>query len=151
MAALSHRERVIKALNHEEPDRVPIDVGCIASGIDSPGYGRLVRYLSLDEELRRPELKDPAATVVPGQRLVERFGIDTRPLEERTPQDVREQLDEKTYRDQWGVVWERAEDGPYINKVGPFQGKELSLADLERYPWPDPEDPSWAQGLRERA
>ncbi|MFQ5872604.1 MAG: uroporphyrinogen decarboxylase family protein [Dehalococcoidia bacterium] len=151
MAALSHRERVIKALNHEEPDRVPIDIGSINSGVDSPGYGRLAKYLGLVEELRRPELKDPSLTVAPCPKMVERFGVDTTPLVVTSPQEVKEQLDEVTYRDEWRVAWKRAENGPYINKMGPFQEEEPSLADLERYPWPDPELPSRVQGLRESA
>ncbi|MEE9248097.1 MAG: uroporphyrinogen decarboxylase family protein [Dehalococcoidia bacterium] len=151
MAAMSHRERIIKALDHEEPDRVPIDMGSLNSGVDSPGYGRLAKYLGMEEELRRPELKDPSVTVVPGQKMAERFGIDTRPLVVRSPQEVKEQLDEVTYRDEWCVLWKRTEGGPYMNKMGPFQEEEPSLADLDRFPWPDPEDPSRVEGLRESA
>lgn len=45
---MSPRERVVVALNHEEPDRVPIDLGAMPStGITALAYARLKRYLGL--------------------------------------------------------------------------------------------------------
>jgi uroporphyrinogen decarboxylase len=35
---LSSRERVVKALNHEEADRVPIDLGGFQTGIHRIAY-----------------------------------------------------------------------------------------------------------------
>ena len=35
---MSHRERVIAALNHREPDRVPLDMGSCVSGIAVIAY-----------------------------------------------------------------------------------------------------------------
>ena len=46
---MNSRERVIAAINHEEPDRVPIDVGGTGlTGINLMAYGRLKRHLGLD-------------------------------------------------------------------------------------------------------
>jgi len=40
--ALTPRERVLAAINHEEPDRVPIVIGASnATGIKMPAYRRL--------------------------------------------------------------------------------------------------------------
>ncbi len=45
---MSRRERVVAALRHEEPDRVPIDLGAMAStGIHAVAYAELKRYLGL--------------------------------------------------------------------------------------------------------
>ena len=46
---LSSRERVLYALNHEEPDRVPIFFGTSgATTMLAPGYERLKAYLGID-------------------------------------------------------------------------------------------------------
>ena len=160
MAAMTHRERVAAALNHEEPDRVPIDFGCIASTIDSNAYKRLVTHLGMTEELGRPDLNDPnepSKEVTPSPAILEMFGVDTRAVHPDAPIDsqalVREQLDLYTYRDDWGVTWKRAvnEDSPYMYKEGPFQTEGATTRDIDCYPWPDPEADHRSSGLMERA
>ena len=45
---MNSHERVLKSLNHEEPDRIPIDLGAtIATGIHATAYRRLRRYVVL--------------------------------------------------------------------------------------------------------
>ncbi len=151
MAALTPRERVNTALNHREPDRVPIDIGGIASTIDANGYKALVNYLGMDEELQREDLKDTSNTLIPCEEILERFGVDTRVLGTASPQEVRRQIDDKARIDEWGVEWARAEDGNYMNKKGPFQGKEILVADLESHVWPDAGNPARVQGIAEKA
>jgi uroporphyrinogen decarboxylase len=45
METLSSRERVEKALEHEEPDRVPMDLGGFQSGITVLAYEKLKEKL----------------------------------------------------------------------------------------------------------
>ena len=46
---LSHRERVIKALSHEETDRIPFDLGStICSSIHIMGYQRLKAFFGME-------------------------------------------------------------------------------------------------------
>ena len=48
MGKLTSRERVLMALNHEEPDRVPIDLGAtLVSRIMAHALDRLRKYLKL--------------------------------------------------------------------------------------------------------
>lgn len=160
MAAMTHRERVRAALNHEIPDRVPIDFGTIASTIDNNCYARLAKLLNMPAELDRADLKDPlnpSKDVTPCPEILELFGVDTRAVHPDAPIDsqalVKDQLDDFTYRDEWGVIWKRPvhEDGPYMYKEGPFQKDGITVADIEKYPWPNPEDDHRVSGLRERA
>ena len=47
---MSSRERVLKTLNHEEPDRVPLDMGgTIMSGIMAHALDRLRKHLGLED------------------------------------------------------------------------------------------------------
>lgn len=46
---MNSRERVLKTLQHEEPDRVPLDSGgCSATSISAVAYSRLRRHLGID-------------------------------------------------------------------------------------------------------
>ncbi|MGQ9668318.1 MAG: hypothetical protein ACUVWB_13490, partial [Anaerolineae bacterium] len=48
---MSARQRVLAAVSHREPDRVPIDVGgTMATGINFQAYEELLRFLGMEEE-----------------------------------------------------------------------------------------------------
>lgn len=78
--AMTSRERVLAALRHQEPDRVPIDLdGTRASGISAIAYNRLRRHLGLPPGLARmydlgQQLSHPETAVLA------RLGVDTLPL-----------------------------------------------------------------------
>ncbi len=72
------RERVLAALNHEEPDRVPIDfAGTGASSIVIDAYDRLKDYLGLQHETVMMSKLHHLA--MPDESVLSRFGVDTRP------------------------------------------------------------------------
>ena len=51
---MTSRERVMAALNHQVPDRVPIDVGGTGlTGINLMAYGRLKEHLNMNEGMAR--------------------------------------------------------------------------------------------------
>ena len=49
---MTSRERVNKALNHEIPDRVPIDLGGNQTGIHKNAYRSLIKHLGIADEIR---------------------------------------------------------------------------------------------------
>ena len=159
-ARMTSRERVRTALALREPDRVPIDCGTIASAISNIAYARLVNLLEFPEELDRPDLNDPVNPdhdLTPCNEILEMFGVDTRSVSPDQPIDSqalsKTQLDEYSYRDEWGVVWERPrnEVGPYIYRQGPFQKDGIEIRDIEKYAWPDPHETHRVAGLEEKA
>ena len=44
---MTSRERVWKALNHKEPDRIPVDLGGNSSGMTDIAYRKLTHYLGI--------------------------------------------------------------------------------------------------------
>jgi len=69
------RERVLCALNHEEPDRVPIDLGGTRqSGIAASAYHRLKQHLGIRTPTRVYDLYQMLAEVE--RPILERFGAD---------------------------------------------------------------------------
>ncbi len=81
---MTSRERVLAAIEHREPDRVPVDLGgTIMSGITALALGKLRRHLKLAERLPRVyEVYQMLGEVEPD--LVERLGIDVLPVEPET-------------------------------------------------------------------
>lgn len=77
---MNSRERVLKAVAHEEPDRVPIDLGgSIVTGIMAGALVRLRRHLGLNETVRVYDVFQMLGEVA--MDLVERFDIDVLSVE----------------------------------------------------------------------
>ncbi len=149
--AMTHRERVLTALNHREPDRVPMDLGATrCTSIHVAGYERLKEYLGIEapniiiDGIMRPVAVD--------ERILQYLDIDTRGLWLGKPENSRDRmLDEQTWVDEWGVTRVMPPGSLYFDlAVSPLAG-EITLQDIVNYPWPDPEDPGRYRGLRERA
>ena len=87
---MNHKERILKTINHEEPDRVPIDIGGMRStGIHAIPYRKLRKYIGFDYNsvklydvsqqlglIDRDVLNYFDADVLPITRLASAFGID---------------------------------------------------------------------------
>jgi uroporphyrinogen decarboxylase len=74
---MTSRERILTALNHREPDRVPIDLsGHRSSGIAAVAYARLRDYLGLE---KRPiRVYDPVQQLaIIDEDVLRRFAVDT--------------------------------------------------------------------------
>ena len=151
-ATMTPRERVLAALNHQEPDRVPVDLGQAAGdGITTLAYQNLLRHLGLGERPSRIFNMEVQIVDV-DEDVLRRFGIDFRAVRPGAPDkggDV--MLSADSYRDQWGVERLRPPGGFYFDFVASPFAEDASLAAIERYPWPDPDDPGRYRGLREKA
>ena len=144
------RKRVQAALNHQEPDRVPLSMTITE-----------IPYLRLRELLGLPP--DPTARpnrfgeIMPGIDLVKSLGFDTTPLKLASPKVniAPSQTADGTVFDEWGVGRKRVElgGGAFLLEVthSPMDGKHPDEINLEDYPWPNPLDPGRVAGLTERA
>ena len=74
---MTSKERVLSALNHREPDRVPLDLsGHRSSGIAAIAYAKLRDFLGLPKKPIR--VYDPVQQLaVVDEDVLERFGVDT--------------------------------------------------------------------------
>jgi hypothetical protein len=109
METLSSRERVEKALEHEEPDRVPMDLGGFQSGITVLAYEKLKEKLGIRRPTRLSERNQQLAVV--DEEVLQEFGLDMRYVFPRSPSswDPREieTPHSQAYIDEWGVRWEK--------------------------------------------
>lgn len=150
MTTDAHRRRVLQALAHQVPDRIPVDVGgSYATGVNLSAYGAWKASLGLDTPTEVASRRSQIARVEAALR--ERFGIDTWPVLPRAPFDPPEEVfPDGSYRDEWGVVRSRPPGGHYYVSREPLAG-EYTVATLSGYSWPDPDDPGYVDGLREEA
>lgn len=149
MKMMTPRERVLRALNDREPDRVPIDIGgSFATGINVAAYEALKEHLGVQTETVVASRRSQIAEVE--EEIRQRLGIDTYPLLPRAPEGAEVIYPDGSYRDEWGVVRRKPEGGHYYVVEGPL-ADEISLADLDYFPWPDPDDPGYLRGLAEEA
>lgn len=74
---MTSRERVRTALNHQEPDRVPVDLGAHrSSGIAAIAYHKLRKYLQLPERpVRVYDMVQQLAII--DEDVLDLFGVDT--------------------------------------------------------------------------
>lgn len=74
---MTSRERILTALNHREPDRVPIDFsGHRSSGIAAMAYPKLRKFLGLQPKpVRVYDIVQQLAVV--DDDVLDRFGVDT--------------------------------------------------------------------------
>lgn len=146
---MTHRERVISALNHDEPDRVPIDLGgCLASGIVVEAYRNLRKKLALPDREPEPAWKYTGlATIDEDVRQALDVDIIHASLPAVTKRGVRV-LEDGSFVDEWGVRWSKPEGGHYYVKRPPL-AEDASEQVLDSYPWPHPDDPDRVAGLAE--
>jgi len=153
MAEMTSRERVLAALNHQEPDRVPLDIGGGAStSIVVEGYDRLKQHLGVPGEVKVMNKAFRVARL--GEEVMRVLGSDCRPLTARPPSRWTPPASEPgTFVDMWGITWRQAAygDGCYYWELARSPLAEATTEDLESHPWPDPLDPGFTDGLAEEA
>jgi len=154
---MTSRERLLTALNHEEPDRVPIDLGGNQTGIHKFAYEALVKHLEMDESY---EIMDAVQQLAqPSEAVLERLRVDTRYIAAGPAGDwaggiVRKERDGRLWHDltdEFGVTWSMPDDEPYFMDISHHPLADASIADIRDYPFPKGDDPGRFAGLREKA
>ncbi|AKJ65396.1 uroporphyrinogen decarboxylase family protein [Kiritimatiella glycovorans] len=154
---MTSRERVLTALNHEEPDRVPIDLGGNQTGIHKDAYRDLIEHLGIDDEVT---IMDPVQQLArPCEELLQEFQVDTRYIAAGAASDFdgtieRNERDGKVWHDlvdEFGVRWSMPDDAPRYMDITHHPLAEATLDDVRDYPFPKGDDPGRFEGLRERA
>ncbi len=154
MNEMTSRERVLKALEHKEPDRIPLDLGStLVTGITKNAYIRLAQRLG--EELKEVELYDTVQQLAAvKEKILERLGVDIRgliPNFVRKHPAVEDEGDSYSFTDEWGVKWKMPKGALYFSASDcPLSGN-ISERDIDDFPWPEPESPALLEGLEKKA
>lgn len=152
---MNSRERVLTALNHEEPDRVPIVIGASnATSLKMKPYQGVKALAGIQEEDRFiydwPEL----GTALPGEAALQRLHSDVRGVNDSYPLSIiecnRQRPPHSPFIDDWGSGQTEIEPGVWFPGVHPMAEAETIDA-IQAYPWPDMNDPSRIAHVREHA
>jgi len=155
---MTSRERILAAIHHEEPDRVPIMIGSSnTTTMKMNPYRRLKAKLGIQAEDRYiydwPELGSADLD----EATLLRLHSDVRGVRDRFPAKVYQRSQARTphtpFIDDWGSGSIEIQPGTWYPGIHPL-AEAQTLAALEKYPWPDMNDPSrvahvkhWAQKL----
>ncbi len=173
------RERIITALEHKEPDRVPVDLGGWSdTGIAAIAYRDLRRFLGIKDGIIR--IYDPVQQLAqPEEQVLRRVGADVLFLfnepEHWKPYsfndgslcEVPEVIDyvntapfepstlpdgsRVILDDSGNILFKMPKDGWYYDPVYRPLAQARDAKDIERYPWPNPKDPGIIKKLRNLA
>ena len=154
--AMTSRERINAALNHTEPDQIPVDLGStIVTSICKGAYLDLMDHLGLEIKEEDVEIMDVVQQLpYLDQRLLDWVQVDAVPLITNPPSTwelkIKEEGNYYTFIDQWGAKLYRPKNGYYYD-YREFPIKESTLKALEKMDWPDPNDPARMKGIKEKA
>jgi len=142
---MTGRERVLTALSHAEPDRVPIVIGaCNPTGMKARPYRALKARLDGTAPERYlydwPEL----GTVLPDETVLGALHSDVRGVHDRFPAATYARNENRPpgtpYLNDWGGQSTEVEPGVWFQRHHPLAGMETA-AELGAYPhWPDMDD-----------
>jgi uroporphyrinogen decarboxylase len=154
---MSSRERVLAAINHRAPDRVPIDLGGNQTGIHKLAYEALLKHLGMRDDTVIMDAVQQLAQ--PCEAVLERFHVDTRYIAAKAAAGFSGRIEQNRrdgrlwhdLRDEFGVVWSMPDDRPYYMDISHHPLADATAADIADYPFPRGDDPSRFDGLRQRA
>jgi len=154
---MTSRERVIKALNHEVPDRVPIDLGGFQTGIHKKAYGELLVHLGIPDEIT---VLDPVQQLAkPCEDVLQRFNVDIRYVCSHSPDSFKGGIEQNTrqgkiwhdLKDEFGVVWSMPDGQQLYMDISHHPLADATIEDIKDYPFPDGGDPTRFTGVRQQA
>ena len=118
---LSPRERVRRALNHEVPDRIPLDLEA-----EKEVWPMMRQHLSVETN----------------DEVLDRLGIDIRHVEPRYQGRARKGFADGSYLDEFGFHKKVVQHayGRYIEYAGFPLAEAKTVADVEAWPWAQADD-----------
>ena len=156
---MNSRQRIFKAINHEEADQIPFDLaGSTWTGITNTAYQNLSKHLDIDEST--PEWSDVIQQiVVPSEEMLEQLKVDTRGVFPLTSHnwDVYAKLkdcgDYWEYHDEWKFTHHFPKNGYWFSLVkSPLEEVNFEQSGIvDGFSWPDAGNKLRFVGLREKA
>jgi uroporphyrinogen decarboxylase len=153
---MNSRERILTALDHKEPDRIPFDVGGANTTIHVKAYAALREYLGLPEvEIQFLHQAGQVARL--DEDFLKLLKVDTRFIAVTKPMstggaELRDEGDYLAMTDSWGVGWKTPKvGGLYFDMYQhPLAGSDVREK-LKTYAWPSASKPSIYAGQLEMA
>lgn len=152
---MNSRERLLTALSHKEPDRVPLDIGqTIVTGITKKAYQNLLHYLGLEgRNITICDITQQLAGV--DEDILKQFGVDVRGFYPEAPSDWELAFTEDDaysfFSDEWGIVRRTQKTGGLYYDLWKSPFAEVTEENFDQYKWPKPVDPKRINNLIKKA
>ncbi|KKN68313.1 hypothetical protein LCGC14_0452700 [marine sediment metagenome] len=151
---MTSRERFKAALNHQEPDRVPLDLGTCETVMAREVYEGLAELLGI-EPTAAEGVEHPGTFVCPDEKMLEALGIDTRHVDVVSKPDTVDAdspWPKKEVHPDGAIDWTQASGAIYRLPAGesdtqlyrPAITGELTAEEVDRAFPPDPTPRDWA-------
>lgn len=142
---MTSRERILKTLEHSEPDRIPYDLsGTTVTAITKIAFINAMKLRNLPCDFTMHD--NIQQVVIPSKEVLDYLGVDTVRLGPPRVYNLEEKAIKKgeiiSYRDEWGITWNmNTETDFYFNEdsASPLQDAK-TIEDLRSYDFPDPDE-----------
>ena len=134
MEIMTSRERVIAAIKHQTPDRVPLDMTIC----EKPFMG-LMDYFGINKaNLSEPD-KWGEILMIP--ELAKALGVDFLFIKSGKPKKKDKESYADLSTDDWGVVRKKVllKNGGCYWEIVKHPLKDATIEDLKHFAWPDPD------------
>ena len=143
---LTSKERVLRAINHQETDRVPLDLGGMACSLLDGVYINLKNHLGFVEDIA--PFRQGSNSSYYDERILDYFDIDIRRIFVREKEGFPIYYPDGTFLNEWGILQRQGKFGVEFVKH-PLEN--AAIEDLETYAWPRATDRIDLTGMKERA
>ena len=147
MAEITSRERIWQALNHKEPDKVPLDLnGTCCTALTLVAHNQLREFLGLPVD-QHPDISSRVMMSVRAlDDLLLLYSIDTRTVHfgPAAAPHITEMPDGSFY-DEYRIRWRPAS---YYYDAIERPLAQATIQDLSTAAWPNPYDPGLIEGLK---
>lgn len=146
MAMMTSKERVLAAINHQEIDRIPIDLGGSACSLVDTAYFNLKDHLGIKGDID-PYRQKVSNVCYYDERILDHFDVDIRRLIAHQAPTMPKYNSDGTFSNEWGLV--QRHSGMYVEIVkNPLA--EATIDDIDSYNWPRAREVLMIDGMKER-
>lgn len=147
--SMTHRERVMRAVSHREPDRVPMDLGAhVNSSIHSFAYQKLKNALGVDVDKPAGLVSKMMQDVAVQDSVLNVLDVDARGVFHGSCKSRKD--DGYEWIDEWGVARIKPQGAYYYDMVRAPLAGQITVQDIANYSWPSVDDPAIVKGLKEQ-
>ena len=144
---MNSRERVNLAINHKEPDRVPVDLWGTDSRLINEFYFKVLKHFELD--LPDKKVRPGKSAEYVDYRIADIVGSDFRHIVIGRPENFKPHYNEEGMRfDEWGIG--HVMKGSY-NFISYHPLIDADVSAIKKYKGPSITDPGRIKGLKEQA
>ncbi len=141
---MTSKERVLAAIDHREPDRVPFDLtSTLVTGIHYVAYEKLRNYLGMPKKKTRIFDQVQGLARVDDD-LLKYLEVDTRGVLTGNfsgwELEIKETESYEQFDDAWGVTWRRPKPYGLYYEMARHPLRGATIPDVKKYRWPEPRD-----------